>query len=63
MGNILKWKEVVDQSNAVYSQFGKSKWIPYANFNKYFPRKDARAMEHIGTGKFLVLAAMGERRM
>jgi len=60
MGNVLNWKEVLNQSNAVFSQFGKSKWIPYAHFNKYFPRKDSRAFEKTGLGKFLVFAAMGE---
>ena len=60
MGNILSWREVVSQSNSVFNQFGFSKWIPYAKFNKYFPHKSGKELYHTGLGKFLLLCAMGE---
>jgi len=60
MGNILSWQEVLNQSNAVFNQFGHSKWIPFAKFNKHFPHKDANSFYHRGLGKFLVCCAMGE---
>ena len=59
MGNILTCKEVLNQSNAVFGQFGHSKWIPFAKFNKHFPHKDANSFKHKGLGKFLLCCAMG----
>jgi hypothetical protein len=60
MGNILSWQEVVAQSNTVFNQFGHSKWIPYAKFNKFFPHKNGKYLYHSGLGKFLLCCAMGE---
>lgn len=60
MGNILTWREVLAQSNAVFNQFGYSKWLPYAKFNRTLPYKHAGEFYHSGIGKFLLCVAMGE---
>jgi len=60
MGNILTYKEVLNQSNAVFNQFGKSKWIPYAKFNKHLFTGNSAKFYHCGLGKFLLCVAMGE---
>lgn len=60
MANVLTYKEVLNQSNAVFNQFGLSKWIPYAKFNKHLFTGNSQKFYHSGLGKFLVCVAMGE---
>ena len=60
MGNVLSWREVVQQSNTVFDQFGYSKWLPYSKFNKFFPHTNGKELYHSGLGKFLLCCAMGE---
>lgn len=60
MAKILNYSEVKRQSEAVYSQFGESKWIPAAKENATLARMDANDLKNIGLGKTLVCAAMGE---
>jgi hypothetical protein len=60
MGGLLGYKEVKAQSDQVFGQFGDSKWIPQARINAQLPRNPTSELEHIGLGRTLVLAAMGE---
>lgn len=60
MGNKLTYKDVLNQSNAVFNQFGKSKWIPFAKFNKHLFTGNSQKFYHSGLGKFLLCVAMGE---
>lgn len=56
---ILSAKEVEEQSNQVFNQFGE-KWIRQAKINVRLPHRNAKELMNIGVGKFLVCAAMGE---
>lgn len=57
---MLTWKDVLNQSKAVFSQFGESKWIPYAKKNVELPRRDTDELKNSGIGKTMLLCAMGE---
>ncbi len=60
MGVILDYEDVRKQSQAVWNQFGESKWIPYTQINNRLPnRRDPWELQGSGVGKFAVLAAMG----
>lgn len=56
---ILSSKEVENQSNQVFDQFGE-KWKKHAKMNVRLPFKDSAELGNVGIGKYLVLAAMGE---
>jgi hypothetical protein len=60
MKPLLSSKDVIAQSNAVFNQFGESKWIPYAKANAKLPRRPSKELANKGVGRFLVCAAMGE---
>lgn len=60
MGSILTHRDVVNQSNQVWNQFGESKWIPYAQENAKLPRRPSDELRNSGIGKVLVCVAMGE---
>lgn len=57
---LLSYDDVKKQSEAVFRQFGESKWIPYAQVNAAMERADMDKLQNVGIGKILVLAAMGE---
>lgn len=59
MSKAMTYKETRLQSEAVFKQFGETKWIPFAKENFKLPHKDANALKGCGLGKFLVSAAMG----
>lgn len=60
MGIILTYNDVKKQSEAVFKQFGESKWIPYAQENAKLEARNPLELRASGLGKFAVLAAMGE---
>lgn len=60
MSKLLNYSDVKRQSEAVFKQFGESRWIPYANTNAALERQDMGKLKNSGIGKILVLAAMGE---
>lgn len=56
----LSYKDVKKQSQAVFNQFGQSKWIPFAKENARHPnRRDPNELRNIGAGRTLVSVAMG----
>lgn len=56
----LTYQEVKRQSQAVFGQFGRSKWIPFAKENAKHPnRRDAKELSGVGVGKTLLLVGMG----
>jgi len=56
----LTFQDVKRQSLSVFNQFGKSKWIPYAEENAKHPlRRDPMELKGCGIGKVLVSAATG----
>lgn len=57
---MLSYKEVKNQSNTVFNQFGESKWIPHAKENSKLERRPIKELRDIGVGRCIVLAAMGE---
>lgn len=58
--NNLSYQEVRKQSEAVFGQFGKTKWIPFAKENARHPnRRDARELQGVGAGKTLLSIGMG----
>lgn len=60
MSVLLNYQDVKKQSEAVWGQFGESKWIPYSQINATLPnRRDSEELRGCGIGKFAVLAAMG----
>ena len=60
MSVLLNYSDVKKQSEAVWNQFGESKWIPYTQINAKLPnRRDPFELQGCGIGKFAVLAAMG----
>lgn len=60
MSILLDYIDVKKQSQAVWNQFGESKWIPYSQINSALPnRRDPDELKECGIGKFAVLAAMG----
>lgn len=60
MGSLLNYDDVKRQSEAVWGQFGESKWLPYSHVNVGLPnRRDPEELRGRGIGKFAVLAAMG----
>lgn len=59
MSALLSHTDVVRQSMSVYSQFGESKWKPYARENFKLDHKNAGELFNSGIGKTLVLCAMG----
>ena len=60
MGVILGYSAVKKQSQAVYNQFGETKWVPFTKENAKLGGRDCNELKLAGLGKFLVLAAMGE---
>jgi hypothetical protein len=52
--------EILKQSEAVFAQFGESKWIPFAKENAKLERRNMEELRNSGIGKFMVLAAMGQ---
>lgn len=56
---LLTYNDVKKQSQAVFGQFGESKWIPYATENAAMKRRDPEELRNVGLGKVAVLAAMG----
>lgn len=61
MGNILSYEDVKRQSEAVFGQFGESKWMPYTKMNMTLTnRRDPEELAGCGLGKVALLAAMGE---
>lgn len=60
MGVVLSYEDVRKQSQAVWNQFGESKWLPYSQINvRLRNRRDPNELNGCGLGKFAVLAAMG----
>jgi hypothetical protein len=60
MGSLLNYMDVKRQSQAVWGQFGESKWLPYTQVNMELGnRRDPEELRGCGIGKFAVLAAMG----
>ena len=60
MSVLLSYDDVKKQSQAVWGQFGESKWLPYSQTNCRLPnRRDPEELRGCGIGKFAVLAAMG----
>lgn len=60
MSVLLGYQDVRRQSEAVWKQFGESKWIPYTQINCRLPNlRSAEELKGCGIGKFAVLAAMG----
>lgn len=56
----LTFQDVKLQSTAVFNQFGRSKWIPFAKENAKHPlRRDAEELRGCGIGKVLVSVALG----
>lgn len=60
MAVVVTHRDVVNQSNSVWNQFGESKWIPFSKENAKLPHRPAEELRNVGIGRFLVLAAMGE---
>jgi hypothetical protein len=60
MGVILTGEQVRKQSEAVFAQFGESKWLPFAKTNAALIRRDAHELANVGIGKVLTLVTMGE---
>lgn len=56
---VLSGEQIRKQSEAVFAQFGESKWLPYAKENAALIRRDANELINVGIGKVLVLVAMG----
>ena len=59
MAILLKYKQVKQQSNAVFGQFGP-KWKESCAFNAKLERLSAKDLHTVGVGRYLVLAALGE---
>lgn len=59
MAQGLGFTDVKEQSEAVFNQFGHSKWIPAAKENAKLERGDSRDFANRGLGKFAVLIGMG----
>lgn len=60
MSVLLNYSDVKKQSEAVWGQFGESKWLPYSQVNADLPnRRDPEELRGCGVGRFAVLAAMG----
>lgn len=56
----LDYQAVKQQSTAVFNQFGKSKWIPFAEENsKHKNRRDPEELRASGVGKILVSVGLG----
>ncbi len=56
----LSYGDVKAQSMAVFGQFGKSKWIPFAKENSVHKnRRDTRELRGRGVGRTLLSVAMG----
>ena len=60
MGVLLGYNDVKKQSQAVWGQFGESKWLPFSKENAKLEQRPAHELRLNGMGKFCVLAAMGE---
>ena len=60
MAVVVTHKDVIQQSQQVWDQFGESKWIPYARENAKLARRHTDELRNVGIGRFLVSAAMGE---
>ena len=56
---VLTWKDVQNQSEAVFKQFGEKVWIPNAKRNAQLPRRDPEELHNTGIGKHLLLVAIG----
>lgn len=59
MGVKVSQREVLNQSQQVFDQFGESKWIPNCKINAKLSRGDINSLKNSGVGKFLLLVAMG----
>lgn len=56
----LSYADVKRQSLAVFGQFGKDKWIPFAKENvKHKNKRDARELDGAGVGRTLLSVGMG----
>lgn len=56
----LSYRDVKAQSTAVFGQFGKTKWIPFARENaKHANRRDTSELRGRGAGRTLLSVAMG----
>lgn len=56
----LTYSDVKKQSQAVFGQFGHTKWIPFAKENAGHPnRRDPEELRGCGVGKILVSVGMG----
>lgn len=56
----LNYQDVKRQSTAVFSQFGKEKWIPFAKENaKHLNRRDCNELRNSGAGRTLLCVGMG----
>ena len=57
---VISHRDVVNQSNQVFNQFGESKWIPFAKENAKLKRRNSNELKNSGIGKVMVSVAMGE---
>ena len=55
----MTYRETVNQSKAVFGQFGETKWKPYATANAALPRRSAWDLQNVGLGKHLLCVALG----
>jgi hypothetical protein len=55
----LTYKDVKQQSQAVFNQFGRSIWIPNAQKNAQLSYKDCNELQDIGIGKTILVIAFG----
>lgn len=57
---LLEAGEILKQSEAVFKQFGESKWKPFAEKNSKLERGSMEEIRNSGIGKFMLLVAMGQ---
>lgn len=57
---VVSPSDVIKQSEAVFKQFGESKWIPFAKLNSRLKYENTHELQNVGIGKVLLLLAMGE---
>src|SRR3990167_4061002 len=56
----INYNDVKKQSNAVFGQFGHSRWIPFAKQNANHPnRRDPLSLANSGIGKVLLSVGYG----
>jgi len=59
MANILTYKDVKEQSETVFRQFGESKWLPFTAQNAKLTHRNGRDLANVGIGRVAVSAVMG----